>query len=530
MWSFLPKFVSFFYKEIKIIWIMLTLLVLGLALFWNQQANDKRAENITRNIAISLSNRVDSFIVDLVQDLYVLPLYEKNSLNCEHIRGDLEHIILNNPKISGLLITDENYHLLCSTLDRTPNFFTDNVIHKHSILGPFNLAQFDQPIYLIQYKIGDYFVGIIVVASTLKEVLVSANAPSVILHDSLSKKNIISIQQNKSQDGWITDQALNLPTPSQLAVKKLNSVESVVLAVIKDQKMVLTTFWLSELLVILCTILVSYFLYTLINQHFHHHYSLYRAIKNAIKNHHFYPEYQPIFDNQLNHYVGAEVLLRWQNAEKKVIMPDFFIEEAESSGLIVPITLQIIAIAFAESRKLMKKHPFFHLAFNLSVFHFKAPLFFKQFESLRETHQIAPNQIVLEITERDLLDKNDLIFKQTMHELRDKGYSLAVDDYGTGHASISYLQHFPFNYLKIDKVFIQAIGTKAITESLNDAIINMAKGLNLKIIAEGVETKEQFDYLVNNEVHLLQGWYFSKSVSIEEIQQFIQGANHETMG
>lgn len=96
-----------------------------------------------------------------------------------------------------------------------------------------------------------------------------------------------------------------------------------------------------------------------------------------------------------------------------------------------------------------------------------------------------------------------------MLELREAGYSLAIDDYGTGHSSISYLQYYPFNFIKIDKIFIQAIGTKAITETLNDAIINLAK-INLTIIAEGVETKEQVNYLLENDVHFYKDGIFRK--------------------
>ena len=99
-----------------------------------------------------------------------------------------------------------------------------------------------------------------------------------------------------------------------------------------------------------------------------------------------------------------------------------------------------------------------------------------------------------------------------MRELRQLGFSLAVDDYGTGHASISYLHDFPFNYLKIDKLFIQAIGTKAITESLNDVIIDMAKRLNLIIIAEGVETEEQVNYLSGKWSPIFARLVFFKSI------------------
>lgn len=116
-----------------------------------------------------------------------------------------------------------------------------------------------------------------------------------------------------------------------------------------------------------------------------------------------------------------------------------------------------------------------------------------------------------------------------MQELRQAGFSLAVDDYGTGHASISYLQHFPFNYLKIDKLFVQAIGSNDIIESLNDAIIQMAKGLNLVTIAEGVETKDQANYLANNGVRLQQGWYYSKGLSIAELTALLKGEKYEEL-
>lgn len=252
-------------------------------------------------------------------------------------------------------------------------------------------------------------------------------------------------------------------------------------------------------------------------------YSLQGAIKLAIKNEEFYPVYQPLFDCDKEQFSGAEVLLRWENEDSQIIMPDFFIVEAEATGLIVPITLQIIEIAFKEFKSLLEERSYFHLAFNISALHFTDSVFFNHFHKLIEKYNISPHQIIFEITERELLDKNDTIFISKMQELRQTGFSLAVDDYGTGHASISYLQHFPFNYLKIDKLFVQAIGSNDIIESLNDAIIQMAKGLNLVTIAEGVETKDQANYLANNGVRLQQGWYYSKGLSITELTALLKG-------
>ncbi|MGL5743017.1 MAG: EAL domain-containing protein [Legionella sp.] len=186
-----------------------------------------------------------------------------------------------------------------------------------------------------------------------------------------------------------------------------------------------------------------------------------------------------------------------------------------------------IEIAFKETKEILTDIPTFHLAFNICALHFTDEKFFPKLYTLMEHYSIDPNQILFEVTERYLLDEHNEIFMKRMQELRNTGYSLAVDDYGTGHSSIRYLQHFPFNYLKIDKLFIRTIGTKAITETLNDAIIHLAKKINITIIAEGVETNEQVSYLLHNEVRYLQGWYFSKALSMQQLMDLLKGEKNE---
>jgi sensor c-di-GMP phosphodiesterase-like protein len=281
--------------------------------------------------------------------------------------------------------------------------------------------------------------------------------------------------------------------------------------------------WYHQVLLAIDLVIISYCCYGLLHKPYEEEDWLLFSIRKAIKQKHFYPVYQPVFDAQSNQHSGVEVLLRWQGGHNEIIMPDIFIREAESTGLIVPITLQIIEIAFKDLKEILNRNSQFHLSFNVCALHFTESCFFEQFYALIDHYSISLHQIVLEITERELLDVNNQIYIQKMHELRKKGISLAIDDYGTGNASISYLQYFPFNYLKIDKLFIQAIGSKAITESLTGAIIDLAKKINLIIIAEGVETKEQVNYLIENNIHLLQGWYFSKALSIRELKNLLQG-------
>lgn len=534
MHTLMQRISSLIYRRFKIIWFFITLIFLLFALYYNLERSYTSSYKDILEVAKDLSKQTDGFIEDLFQEVYTLPLYGSNISSCKSsgIYNDLEHIILNNPKISGLIISDEKHRPLCSTLPENDLGFSSNN-YARTILGPFKMSLFEQPVYLIQQKIGNYYIDILIVSSVLKMILKTSNhiSSSIVLYDQISKKNIIRIQHSDDHKGWIVSKNINSLSPEDseimYAIDALQSVEGILLVVFENKETVRNNLWYSELLIILSTLILSYLLHALISHNISKRYSLHHALKLAIKNNEFYPEYQPIFDKQINGFAGVEVLLRWQDNQDKIIMPDFFIEEAEATGLIVPITLQIIEIVFTQAANILKAYPGFHLAFNLSALHFRDALFFTKFYALQKQYNVPAQQILLEITERELLDKNDLIFTSKMQELRNNGFSLAVDDFGTGHASISYLQNFPFNYLKIDKLFIQAIGTKAITESLNDAIIRMAKSLNLIIIAEGVETKEQVDYLLTNDVRYLQGWYFSKAISIEHVHRLLQENKNE---
>ncbi|KGP64402.1 diguanylate phosphodiesterase [Legionella norrlandica] len=526
------KLSLFIYKKFQSIWILLIIGVLIIAFYINWDLNKKRTYKDVKEVAISLSNKIDGFVEDLFQEIYALPVYGKSFIECKSdLHPFLEHIILNNPKISGVMISDNN-QLFCSTLPNSKNLLPISATiptRTRTILGPYSFSLFDQPIYLIQQKMGNYYISILIVASIIQNELKTGRdkASAIILYSDLEKKNILRMEHTDKNPNWVLSENSKIQTPNSsmgiFAIEQLQSINSISIIVFENSKTAFRNFLYSQTIIIVVILVCSFILYLLIKNIMTKHYSLQGMIKLAIKNKEFYPVYQPLFNYEKGRFSGVEILLRWENEDSQIIMPDFFIVEAEATGLIVPITLQIIEIAFKETKSLLEHYSDFHLAFNISALHFLAPTFFNHFNQLVEKYHIAPNQIILEITERELLDQNDTIFINKMQELRQAEFSLAVDDYGTGHASISYLQHFPFNYLKIDKLFVQAIGSNAITESLNDAIIRMAKGLNLIIIAEGVETKEQAAYLIHNGVYLQQGWYYSKALSIEELFTLLKG-------
>ena len=534
MRKLLEKIAHLIYKRFKFFWILITITLLLVSLSINWQISLHKSHEDLSEVATKLTNNVDRFVDDLFQEIYTLPIYNNNLLDCNSgLYPYLERITLNNPKITGLVVSNDN-QIICSTLTNSEGIILSST-RSHAILGPFTLSNFDQPVYLIQLKMGPYHIGILVLAYQIKSILIPSdnNSSAIVLYNNEVKKNILGIERKADRSGWLFNNKLgsisSIPSQTLFAQDKLHSIDAVNVVVFESHSTLLHNLWSSEIIVSLFILFISYLLYLVTSNLMAKRYSLLGAMKLAIKNKEFYPEYQPIFDRKLGRYGGVEVLLRWQDNQDKIIMPDFFIQEAESTGIIVPITLQIIEIAFKEAKATLSNYPDFHLAFNISALHFTDPHFFTKFNLLVEQHVISPTQIIFEITERDLLDKNNAIFGNKMQQLRQAGFSLAVDDYGTGHASISYLQHFPFNYLKIDKVFIQAIGTKAITESLNDAIISMAKRLNLIIIAEGVETEEQVTYLSEHEVRFLQGWYFSKAISFEKIIDLLQGEQNEAL-
>jgi sensor c-di-GMP phosphodiesterase-like protein len=520
-------------RHLAIIWSFLTLVGLIIIFFLTLNFCNERLMSDTLRTTREVTRNFDGFIEDLFQEVFTLPLYGQTIQHCtKKLNDELERIRANNPKISGLVITNTKNQLICSTIP-VDNLMSFSAERSRTILGPVTISLFDQPVYLVRQRIGPYVIQVLVLSSVLKEQIETPNrlASKIILNDNLNQHRIISLEHSQDDhQNWIVSTsklAQDTDPRVRFVEDQLQSIEGITLQVVPNKKKLLTELGWSELFALIGTLFLSLVLFKLIKYHLKTHCSLCNELKRALKHHQFYPEYQLIYDCRQNTFSGAEVLLRWRHDDSTVKMPDAFIHEAERTGLIVPITLQLIDIAFNEFSSLLKENAPFYLSFNLSITHFKDSLFFTTFHRLQKKYGIPTHQILLEITERDLLDINNKLFLNKMIQLRELGYSLAIDDFGTGYASISYLQNFPFNYLKIDKIFVHSIGAKEINGSLNEAIIQFAKGLNLIIIAEGVETQEQVDFLKNNEVRYLQGWYYSKAVPITLVKSLIQGMNHE---
>ncbi|KTD17243.1 EAL domain-containing protein [Legionella jordanis] len=504
-------------QALNIIWMLLTVFFLLNALYYQwihyKEDTHRKLESMADESRIKLDNLIES----VLSTAYSLPLSELHS--CEKLLPVLRNAIFSNPQISGLVISNSDNQPICSTLNQTsglPKPFSKGPV----LFGPVKLPYLTNKVFLLQQRLGQNYIGIYLIGRTIEQAF-SYTSPEVldaILYNKKTGK--ITLQRGQKIFFKLNDSSLHL---AEAQLQNLDNFKIILVGNSKQYKDALLSHLLVAGLIILS---ISIFLYLQIKNILSQRFSMSYALKTALKSDRFHPAYQPIMDASENRFCAAEVLTRWFTDDDEV-SPDVFIEEAEQSGLIVPITLKVLKKVFKETKSILDRYPYFHLAINLSASHFHDKHFFADFFKLCDDYQIQPRQIMLELTERQLLDQENADLMAKMHELREKGYALAIDDFGTGHASIKYLQHFPFNFLKIDKIFIHAIGTGAITESLSQAIIHMANSLKLEIIAEGVETEEQVNFLKKYQVKYMQGWYFSKAVPVDRLYEIITGVEHD---
>ena len=237
--------------------------------------------------------------------------------------------------------------------------------------------------------------------------------------------------------------------------------------------------------------------------------------------------YQPQVDARSGAVTGLEALLRWNHPQSGIIPPGKFIDVAECSGLIVPIGEWVLRTACAQARRWQDQGlPPVPIAVNVSAIQFRQQGFGDLIRDVLRETGLDPRYLELELTESLLLRNADVMFS-ILQELKDMGVMLAIDDFGTGYSSLAYLRQFKVNRLKIARTFIQDVSVDTDDAAITTAIINMAKALNLSVLAEGVENRAQLSFLQAQQCYTIQGFYFSRPVAVEQInQQLRSGFGH----
>lgn len=244
-------------------------------------------------------------------------------------------------------------------------------------------------------------------------------------------------------------------------------------------------------------------------------------LQSAIKNNDLCVYYQIQVDNETKEIAGVEALIRWNHKEHGLIMPDDFIPYAETSGLIVPLGYWVIENVFKQVQKHSAEgYKKIHYSINLSARQLEDRDFIKTVNELTALYQIDPLYIVFEVTETSAMANPDISYN-VLNQLKKLGFNLAMDDFGYGYSSLSSLSQFPFDILKIDRSFITHIEMDEKKKKLTLAILAMAEIVGLKTTAEGVETLEDVNFLVDKKCNYLQGYYFSKPVELDKFKQLL---------
>ena len=242
--------------------------------------------------------------------------------------------------------------------------------------------------------------------------------------------------------------------------------------------------------------------------------------------------YQPQLDMASGRITGLEALLRWQHSELGLVPPDKFIRIAENSGLIAPIGEWVLRTACTQARKWQDEGiPAVTVAVNVSAVQFRQENFCEFISKVLQETGLAARYLELELTESLLLSSADLTLS-VLRKLKATGIMLSIDDFGTGYSSFGYLRQFQVNKLKIDRSFIRDVAVKPDDAAITAAIIGLAKNLNLKVIAEGVENEAQMSFLRGHQCDEVQGYYVSKPLAVDKVSDKLRGtalalsANH----
>ena len=246
------------------------------------------------------------------------------------------------------------------------------------------------------------------------------------------------------------------------------------------------------------------------------------SLRRALERQEFVLYYQPKINLLSGTIVGAEALIRWQHPQRGLLLPEHFVPIAEDCGLIVPIGRWVLRSACLQAQAWQQAGlPPLTVAVNASALEFRADDFLPHLRTVLADTGLNPACLELELTENVLM-RDAVSSEFVLHALADLGVKLAIDDFGTGYSSLSYLRQFPINTLKIDQSFVHQMTGNPDDATIVSAVISMGKSLRMRVIAEGVETPEQYAFLLTQQCDAGQGYYFSHPITAEALTAMLQ--------
>ncbi len=249
-----------------------------------------------------------------------------------------------------------------------------------------------------------------------------------------------------------------------------------------------------------------------------HSRGLAQQLRRAIRNDKLHVLYQPVVDRASGVIVGAEALVRWSDDSGHAISPDIFIKVAEERGFVGEVTRLVLRRILRDFEEILRKDGTFHINMNIAAADLEDPTFIPALEDALSRAGVAGRSLGIEITEGSTARHQ--IAKDAIQRLRQNGHIVYIDDFGTGYSSLACLHELAVDAIKIDKAFIQAIGTDSVTVNILPQILSMAEALSLRVVVEGVETQEQSNYFAGATVPILaQGWLFGRPIPAREFQR-----------
>ena len=251
-------------------------------------------------------------------------------------------------------------------------------------------------------------------------------------------------------------------------------------------------------------------------------FSLENSLRSTTDKEDFQLYYQPQYDSSTDRIIGVEALIRWMHPDRGMLLPDTFIPIAEESGLIIKIGNWVLKTACKQNKAWqLAGFPPIYVTVNISGMQFKQKNFAESIAQTLLDTDLEPRYLELELTESILMEPTDTTF-DTLNELKATGVRLAIDDFGRGYSSLGYLKRLPIDTLKIDRSFVRDIVSNSDDRAIIKAVISLARTLNLRVIAEGVETHEQLTYLREQGSDGIQGFFLGKPMTPNSFRQLLK--------